>query len=329
MTRTNTILFLLLLLVSVSVRAQEQSFVIREVKVVGAAGMEERSVISMSGLYTGVRIKDGDGKIAAAIRKLWKLDVFEHVNVYVKKDEPEIVVIDVKTSPRLKELLWKNLSNKEMGQLSAKVGLIKGGRLTPGVRKKTKARVISYFENKGYHGTKVKLEWEEVDAHADLVMTVQKGRKLKVKEVELIGNEAYTSKDLRKSLKPYAKRLGLFKPAYDDDIDKEVQEKLQEHYASAGYADFEIAKPEISIDNEGDVSIKLSIVEGEKYYLGNITWEGNSKYSDEQLTTLTGLKKGMVFDPASLEQSLRFKPDGSDVSSLYMDQGHLFFTINC
>ena len=76
------------------------------------------------------------------------------------------------------------------------------------------------------------------------------------------------------------------------------------------------------------VNLQLTIDEGPEYKFGNITWKGNSIYSDEQLSNVLGINKGEVFNPELLSKRPEFSLDGRDVSSLYMDNGYLFFNVD-
>ena len=74
--------------------------------------------------------------------------------------------------------------------------------------------------------------------------------------------------------------------------------------------------------------LNISVSEGKKYYFGNIAWVGNNKYSDEILDSILDIKYGDVYNQQLLDTRLNFNPKGLDVSSLYLDNGYLFFNVN-
>lgn len=112
---------------------------------------------------------------------------------------------------------------------------------------------------------------------------------------------------------------------YEDD-----KQSLIAFYNSLGYRDAAIEEDTIYTVKNGNLNIELKVKEGRKYYFGDITWKGNTKYTDEQLSRVLGIKKGDVYNQELLDKRLgiMLSPDGGeDVSSLYMDDGYLFFRV--
>ncbi len=130
----------------------------------------------------------------------------------------------------------------------------------------------------------------------------------------------------RKLLDPYV-RIKLFTSAkfnekkYIDD-----KEKLVEYYNSLGYRDIAIEKDKVFKNSKGSMNIDIKINEGHKYYFGNITWRGNTKYTDSVLTAILGIRKGDIYNLDNLNKKLgKGAPEGADISTLYQDDGYLFF----
>ncbi len=121
-------------------------------------------------------------------------------------------------------------------------------------------------------------------------------------------------------------RVRLFKGSkyietnYKDDLDLIVAK-----YNKKGYRDAHITGDSIIRVNDQNIGIKIFLEEGNKYYFRNIAWVGNTVYSSAFLSTVLGIQKGDVYNKELLETNLNFNPNGFDVSSLYMDNGYLFF----
>ena len=92
-----------------------------------------------------------------------------------------------------------------------------------------------------------------------------------------------------------------------------------------GYRDAKITQDSIWRGAEGDWNIHFTLKEGQQYFFGDIKWKGNSNYSIEELSKVLGIKKGEVYNKELLDMRLSFSPDGRDISTLYMDNGYLFF----
>jgi len=134
----------------------------------------------------------------------------------------------------------------------------------------------------------------------------------------------------RRVLDPYV-RIKIFTNAkFDEKKYEEDKEKIIEYYNSLGNRDAAIADSKVYPNAKGNINIDIKLDEGHKYYFGNITWKGNSKYSDSLLTVLLGIKKGDIYNAELLNKKLgkSISPEGGDISGLYMDDGYLFFQVN-
>ena len=126
-------------------------------------------------------------------------------------------------------------------------------------------------------------------------------------------------------------RFKLFSSAkFNEKKYIEDKEKILEYYNSLGYRDANIVADTQYYDHKGRLNISLKVNEGNKYYFGNMTWKGNTKYPDSILNMLLRIKKGETYNLEVLNKRLgkQLSPEGGDVSSLYMDDGYLFFSVN-
>jgi len=110
---------------------------------------------------------------------------------------------------------------------------------------------------------------------------------------------------------------------YEDD-----KQKLIDYYNNNGFRDAKIISDTVMDDPDGNVSIVMNIDEGHKYYFRDIKFKGNSKFPSETLAKVLNIKKGDAYNASLLEKRLTQDPDGGDISSLYYDDGYLFFSIN-
>ncbi len=120
----------------------------------------------------------------------------------------------------------------------------------------------------------------------------------------------------------------IFKSSKLIDKDyKEDKEKLIQKYNELGYRDARILSDSVYASSPDNVSIKLKIEEGPQYYFRNINWVGNTKFTSDDLNLVLGIRKGDVFNQKILDTHLSYNPNGLDVSSLYLDDGYLFFRV--
>lgn len=121
-------------------------------------------------------------------------------------------------------------------------------------------------------------------------------------------------------------KLRIFKSSkYIEEDFQEDKQNLINKYNALGYRDAEIVSDSIYRYDEKTINIDLTIDEGNRYYFGDITWVGNTKYNDDFLNSILKIRKGDVYNKEALNTNLSFNPAGMDVSSLYLDDGYLFF----
>ena len=122
-------------------------------------------------------------------------------------------------------------------------------------------------------------------------------------------------------------RFKLSSAKFDAKKFAEDREKLLDYYNSLGYRDAQIIDDTSYATKKGNMNIDIKVEEGRKYYFGNITWKGNSKYSDSLLNTILGINKGDIYNIDILNKRLgkEAAQEGGDISGLYMDDGYLFF----
>ncbi len=133
----------------------------------------------------------------------------------------------------------------------------------------------------------------------------------------------------RKILNPYA-RIGFSSSKYDIKKYDESKDNLLNYYNSLGYRDAVIENDTVYHNAVGHLNIDMQIKEGRKYFFGNITWRGNTKYTDSILTSILNIKKGDIYNREIFFNKLGKTPtaEGGDISGLYQDDGYLFFSVN-
>jgi outer membrane protein insertion porin family len=134
----------------------------------------------------------------------------------------------------------------------------------------------------------------------------------------------------RNFLDPYF-RFKLFSSAkFDQKKLEEDKEKILDYYNALGYRDAQIVDTKIYPDKEGNLQVDILVNEGNQYYFGDITWKGNTKYSDSLLMAFLGIRKGDTYDLDKLNKRLgkQLSMEGGDISGLYMDDGYLFFRVD-
>jgi outer membrane protein insertion porin family len=311
--------------------AEPKEYEIAEVTVSGTQFLDPNSMVSISGLKVGDKIRIPGPAVSSSIKRMMDFGTLDDVEILATKVENGKVWLNIhiKERPRLYAVTFSGIRKGERETLNDKVKLIKGRVITPTVIKNTQLLIKKHFMDKGFFNTKVKVVQipDTTRGQATLNFTVDKGSKVKIDEIIIEGNEAITDAKLKKKLKKTKEKKlwHLFTPSkYIPKTYEEDKDKLIAFYRKNGYRDATIEFDSIKNAGEETISIVMRIDEGPKYYYRSINWTGNYLHNTERLNTILGLKKGDVYNPEELDKKINGIP-GADVSSLYMDDGYLYF----
>lgn len=320
-------------------------YTLEDVKVKGAKFLDASTIASISGLRIGGNIKIPGDNIQNAIHKLWEQGFLEDVKINILSVTGKNIVLEIEVTerPRLSGFEFKGIRKGETEDLKGKIKLIKGKIVTEAIRKNTQDIIKRFYLEKGFANTQVKIEEKKDTAFANSVIleiNVQKNKKVKVQSVNFEGNEVFSDRKLRSKLKK-TKQRGFFKfyqsHKFNSKLYEEDKQKLLTFYQNNGYRDIEIIEDSNSFfyypatkpkNNKRYVGLNIHVKEGKKYYFRNIKWEGNYLYKDSLLSRILNIRKGQVYNKELLDSKLTFNPNGTDVSSLYLDDGYLFFTVD-
>ena len=317
---------------------QGKKYILADVAIVGKISFNSQTVVTFAGLEKGKEITVPGEEISNAIKKLGKLGLFDEISFYVNKIQNDSIYLDlhVEELPKLGEV-------KFVGVKKSKVeGLIKDNALTKSkvVNENLITTTKNYIENKykkdGYYNTKVNIN-TVIDTSTvnvvNMVINVDKGTKVKINEIDFVGNTKVSDKILRSAMKDtkQKKLLTLKSSKYIKDKYKADLEKVIAAYKERGYRDARIISDSIAYNKDiKALKVKIKVEEGNKYYFGNIKFLGNTVYSDQGLNSMLGIKKGETYNGVLLEKRIadKTKPDSEDITNLYQNNGYLFSTIN-
>ena len=303
------------------------------ITVVGNNYSDENAIISVSGLKVGKQISIPGADIRSAIRALWKLKLFTDIAIIKEKTAGDLVFLTIKVQekPRLSRHSYKGVKKTAHDDLNDVVEpfLLKGGIVTDNVIANTRNALLEYYRQEGYLDAEVdivQITEEKLKNSVRLLIDIDKKDKVKIARISFSGNENVKARKLRGQFENTNQRSKIFSKSKLVDEDYEADKKLMiNYYNTIGYRDARVAQDSIWRGDDGHLRIHIDIDEGNRYYFRNITWKGNSIHSDERLSEILGIEKGDIYNEELLQTRLSFSLDGRDVSTLYMDDGYLFF----
>lgn len=311
--------------------ADPKEYTIAGLTITGTRYLDPNSLVSLTGLKVGDKIRLPGEADGAAIRKLMESGLLDDVELLVTKVEGTDIYLNVKVQerPRLYRITYAGIRKGEQDALKDKVKINIGKIITNTIIKNTQLAVKKFFVDKGYLNTKVKITTipDSSRNNATMRVLVDKGQKVKINKIEFVGRQEVEESKVRMKMKSTKeKRFGrLFTPSkFIPKKFEEDKQKLIEYYNKLGYRDAVIEQDTVFAHDNSSINIRLKIDEGQKYYYRNVTFEGNYLYTDERLREILGVRKGDVYNPEDLEKRMNGNP-GQDLSSVYMDDGYLYY----
>ncbi|GAA4366623.1 outer membrane protein assembly factor BamA [Hymenobacter saemangeumensis] len=305
------------------------------ITVSGARHLDPSTLINLTGLRVGDAITIPGEEIGKSIRKLWAQGILGDVSVTIARIEGNKIFLDynLKERPRLSKFTFSGIRKGQAEELTKKITLIRGKVVTDALMNNTRTQVRKFFVNKGFLDTKVNIVQvpdSSLSNSVALRIEVDKGSKIRIHDIAFEGNTAFKDGKLRGKLKKTKQRKfykiltgGKFqKSEYEDD-----KKGLIEYYNAQGYRDATIVSDTLIRDEKG-LALRITVDEGPKYYFRNISWSGNYLYDDKTLSNVLGIKNGSAYSKEVLDKRLNYNPTGQDITSLYMNDGYLFFSID-
>ena len=285
------------------------------------------SVVKLSsGLKEGQDVTWED--IQRAVRQLWVLGIFSDIRILLDRKIREGIFITIKVEeyPRLDKMVVDGNKKFKTEDIEKEVGFFRGQVLNTNQISKAKRRLINMYAEKGYTLSKVetKLYESEKEGRAVLNITIDEGEKVQIKQIRFFGNNAFEDGKLRKQMKKTKEDRWWRGADFDREKYEEDKENVLAFYRNHGYRDTEISKDSLYYDVGGkDMFIDIWVREGRCYTVGEVTWEGNTLFSEKFLTSLLEFEEGDAFSQEKFDKSIQEK-----VGGVYYDLGYLFAQIN-
>ena len=310
------------------------------INVEGVEGYEDFVLINLSGLSVGQRIEVPGSEITEAVKRYWKHGLFSDVSITADSivDSKVYLCIHLALRPRITAINYYGVKKSEREDLENKLGMAKGMSLTKNVIDRATILAKKYFDDKGYKNADINIrQQDDVTGKNQVVLDVyiDKKDKMKVREIIIDGNERVSDSKIKGSLftkgafgkiHEAGKLVNLFKAKkFTPERYEEAKQALLEKYNELGFRDAAIEEDSVWNVDEKHVSVYLKVDEGEKYYLRNISWVGNTVVTSDYLDAVLGMKSGDVYNQKLMNKRLR--EDDDAVANYYYNNGYVFSSV--
>ena len=342
----------LLVLTGVSLQAQNarsgievdynnpKKYIVGGVGVEGNQYFNEHQILQLTGLQKGQEITVPGDDVSGIVRRLVAQRYFEDVAVVVDslsaRSDTAWFKICVRERPRVSRWEYAGVKSGEKKDLQERLNLRPGREYSDYVKNTSIDIIKRYYKEKGFLKVEVDAETEQdprIRSAIRVTFKVDKGRKIRIKDINFSGNTDISDRKLAKNMKEThaAKWYNFFKSKKFKEKEYENDRKtVLDAFNEAGYRDARLVRDSVYYMEDGKhLGIDMEFDQGRKYYFRNITWTGNSVYPSEVLNEILQVKKGDVYDLVTMEKRLHGggKENEYDVSKLYRDNGFLFFNV--
>ena len=306
----------------------------------GVEGYEDYVLLGLSGLSVGQTIQVPGMEITDAVKRYWRHGLFSKVAITADSlvGSKIYLCIHLATRPRVSTINYVGLKKSEREDMESKLGIMKGAQITPNMIDRAKILAKKYFDDKGYKNADIDIvQRDDVTGKNEVILDViiDKKSKMKVRQIIFEGNEQLTDRKIKGSMftkgafgkvHEAGKFSNLFKAKkYTPERYDEARKALIDKYNELGFRDATILEDSVWTVDEKHVNVFVKVDEGQRYYLRNITWVGNTVVNSEYLSQVLGMKKGDVYNQKLMNKRLR--EDDDAVGNYYWNNGYLFYNL--
>ena len=310
------------------------------ITVKGVEGYEDFVLIGLSGLSVGQMITVPGSEITDAVKRYWRHGLFSNVAITADSivGSKIYLCINLATRPRVSNIFYHGIKKGERDDMEAKLGIMKGSQITPNMIDRAKILAKRYFDDKGYKNAEIEIVQRDDVSEKNMVIldvNIDKKDKMKVRKIIFEGNNNLSAKKIKGNLfkkgafgkiNEAGKLSNIFKAKkFTAERYEEAKKALIDKYNELGYRDAVILKDSVWNNDEKHVNVFVKVDEGQRYYIRNITWVGNTVVTTDYLDQVLGMKKGDVYNQKLMNK--RLTEDEDAVGNYYWNNGYLFYNL--
>ena len=319
---------------------------IESIDVEGVSRLRAEDIYRISGLYPSLFFESEselNKKVNDGVKKLWDIERFSDIQIYkeasLKKSiKLKISLTELPIVGTVNIYGNKKISTKQLNEI---INFQEGEMFSDQSIFNVKKNIIDKYKEKHFHNATITVSFKDTDVKhiKDIDLTINEGKKIKIKEFNIIGNNNYKKKWWEKSwfsnfsehqgklihnfknIKGAQKKYALWRGKFSESGFEEDLKNLKQFYKNEGFKDFKIIDKKVTYE-DNQIKIFVEIDEGERYYYKSFNFSGNSKFSDEELIEILDIDIGEVYNEEKFNYSIY-----ENISSIYMDEGYFKFNI--
>lgn len=317
------------------IHKEAKTYVLADIQIKGAIEFTKNQILDFTHLSIGDEIQIPGNKISYAVKRLWSTHLFNDVAIHILKIENHQLYLEIYLEglPELSELEITGMKKSQFEELFKDKPLKAGTKITEDLLNSVRNSLQKYYMDKGYPEAQVHFKTSKDEQNkTQLAIHIEKGVRIKVAQITFEGNKELPEARLQSAMKNTRKKnflTNIFHPS------KYIREKFEEDlksivtkYQSLGFRDAYIISDSLWKIDEKNYGIKIKLDEGQRYYLGNVSFVGNKVFDDDKLKKIFTYKKGDPYDFVGIEKKTSDSQNDASISSVYLDEGYLFSRVS-
>lgn len=323
----------------VNYTAPPKKYYIADIIVTGVEGTmyedQKFVLVGFSGLSKGQQVQIPGDDISNSVKKFWKHGLFSDVKILQNKISGDSIWLEIRLTdrPRVSDIRYIGMKKSEQEDIEKKLGMVKGNQITPPQISRAEMVIKNFFSEKGFGDAEVSIMQRPDSTQRNQVIleiAVDKKEKIKVHQINIVGNEALSDRTLKWAMKKTnekGKLINLFRTKkFVEEQYKEDKKNLINKYHENGFRDAEIIRDSVYKHDEKTVNIDIELEEGPLYHIRAVNWVGNTHYPSSQLGQLLNMHPGDIYNQKKLQERLITDEDAA--VNLYQNNGYLFSNID-
>ena len=310
------------------------------IAVEGVEGYEDYVLTGLSGLSVGQQIEVPGSEITEAVKRYWRNGLFSKVSITADSivGRKVYLCIHLGMRPRISNINYIGIKKAEREDMEAKLGIMRGNQITPNMVDRAKILAKKYFDEKGYKNAEINITQRddpEKQNQVILDVNIDKKDKMKVHSIIFDGNDKVKTNKIKGTMftkgafgkiHEAGKLTNLFKSKkFTEERYREAKQAMIEKYNELGFRDATILEDSVSNFDDKHVDVYVKIDEGDKYYVRDITWVGNTVVTTDYLNNVLEMKRGDVYNQKHINK--RLKEDDDAAGNWYYNNGYVFSNI--
>ncbi|MGE4608312.1 MAG: outer membrane protein assembly factor BamA, partial [Myxococcota bacterium] len=276
------------------------------IRIRGNRRIESDAIKARIGTKPGNRYSKS--QIARDLAAIHRLGFFANVRVFREETEDGLVVIfQVDENPVVRQISISGNENLAGDDIRDILTLTTGSSLDYPLLYENRARIEALYRNQGYYLAEVSYEVEPLgEASVSIDFVVTENEKLKLREIDFVGNEVFSDRELRQGFQ--TKTWQFWSPAtswfdrsgtYSEPLFIQDLRLVERKYHEQGYPLVEVEYPE-ALPVEDGLVVTVKINEGEQFFVGGIDVAGDPTVDLDRLRDKLELKEGEIFNRTAL-----------------------------